>query len=152
MNMPFHIGIAVPDLARGLEEFSDLFGVTWRPVQEVPLSLTDEHGHRHDVTMQVTFSLTSPFALELWEAIPGTPLAAPEGTFVHHLGYWTDNFESERQRLTDLGYPAILTSPIGVIHRGPGGLGVEPEDVHREFPSLRDLYPLSSPFSGQPEF
>lgn len=70
MNMPWHIGIAVPDLTKGLEEFSDLFGVTWRPVHEVPLHLTDENGHPHDVTIRVTFSLTSPFALEVWEAIP----------------------------------------------------------------------------------
>jgi hypothetical protein len=49
------------------------------PYVRSPLRLTDEDGHTHDVTVRVTFSLTSPFALELWEAIPGTPLAAPEG-------------------------------------------------------------------------
>jgi hypothetical protein len=37
-------------------------------------------------------------------------------------------------------------------HRGPGGIGVEPEDVHRDMPSLRDLYPSASPFAGPPVF
>jgi hypothetical protein len=36
MNMPWHLGMAVTDLDAGLEEFSELFGVTWRPVREVP--------------------------------------------------------------------------------------------------------------------
>jgi hypothetical protein len=152
MNMPWHLGMAVPDLDAGLEEFSELFGVTWRPVREVPLRLTDEDGHTHHVTVRVTFSLTSPFALELWEAIPGTPLAAPDGTYVHHVGYWTDDFDAERRRLTELGYPAFMTAGGMVMHRGPGGIGVEPEDVHRDIPSLRDLYPSGSPFAGQPVF
>jgi len=150
MSMPWHLGLAVPDLAAGLEEFSELFGVTWRPVRAVPLRLTDAAGRAHDVTVLVTFSLTSPFALELWEAIPGTPLAAPEGTSVHHVGYWADDFDAERRRLTALGYPAFMTASGMVMHRGPGGLGIEPEDVHRDIPSLRDLYPPSSPHAGQP--
>jgi len=93
--MPWHLGLAVPDLEAGLKEFSELFGIAWRPVREVPLRLTDQDGRAHDVTVRVTFSLTSPFALELWEAVPGTPLAAPEGTTVHHVGYWTDDFDAE---------------------------------------------------------
>jgi hypothetical protein len=39
-----------------------------------------------------------------------------------------------------------------VMHRGPGGLGVEPEDVHLDIPWLRDLYPSGSPFAGEPVF
>jgi len=150
--MPWHLGLAVPDLEAGLKEFSELFGIAWRPVREVPLRLTDQDGRAHDVTVRVTFSLTSPFALELWEAVPGTPLAAPEGTTVHHVGYWTDDFDAEHQRLTELGYPAFMTSSGMVMHRGPGGLGVEPEDVHRDIPSLRDLYPAGSPYAGRPAF
>lgn len=152
MNMPWHLGLAVPRFDDALEEFGELFGITWRPVREISLRLTDEDGREHDVSLRVTFSLTSPFALELWEGIPGTPLAAPEGTSVHHVGYWTDDFDAESRRLTTLGYPAFMTASGMVMHRGPGGLGVEPEDVHRDIPSLRDLYPSASPLAGRPVF
>jgi hypothetical protein len=152
MSMPWHIGIAVPDLKEGLDEFSDLFGIEWRPVREIPVRLTDEHNRAHDVIVKVTFSLTNPFSIELWESLPGTPLGAPEGTNVHHLGYWTDDFEGEQRRLNKLGYPAFMTATGMVMHRGPGGLGIEPENVHTDIPSLRDLFPADSPFVGEPVF
>jgi hypothetical protein len=84
--------------------------------------------------------------------VRGPTATSPEGTNVHLLGYWTDNFDAERRRLTGLGYPAFMTAGGMVTHRGPGGIGVEPEDVHRDLPSLRDLYPSGSPFAGPPVF
>jgi hypothetical protein len=151
--MPWHIGLAVPDLDAGLQHFGDLFGVTWRPVRQFPVRINGGDGAAYDIRLRVTFSLTSPFALEIWEAIPGTPMAAPEGTMVHHVGYWADDFDAERDRLTRLGHPPFMTiAATGTsMHRGPGGLGLEPEDVHTDNPWLRDLFPQDSPFFGTPQ-
>ncbi|GGL05320.1 hypothetical protein Sme01_63780 [Sphaerisporangium melleum] len=36
-----------------------------------------EAAREHMMDVHVTFSLGDPFAVELWQAIPGTPLATP---------------------------------------------------------------------------
>jgi hypothetical protein len=48
----------------------------------------------------------APFAVEVWQAIPGTPLDMPQDGGVHHIGYWVDNLPAEANRLDVLGYPA----------------------------------------------
>jgi hypothetical protein len=59
MNPIWHLGLAVPDLQAGMRELSDVFDVTWRPVYERNVHLTDENGRTHDVLCRVTFSLTA---------------------------------------------------------------------------------------------
>jgi hypothetical protein len=152
MSRIWHIGLAVPDLERGMAEFGTLFGLTWRPVVVRSMTMTDEHGAAHDVDCHVTFSLGGPFAVELWQALPGTPLATPPGGSFHHVGYWTDDHAAEKQRLADLGYPDFLRSEPGLlIARGPGNVRVEPCDLGRDQPYLRDLYPPDSPYYGTPQ-
>jgi len=60
---------------------------------------------------------------------------------------------AEKQRLGDLGFRPVLSSePTLLISRGPGNLQVEPCDLGRDQPYLRDLFPAGSPFSGPPVF
>ena len=151
MNKIWHVGMAVPDLDRGLAEIGELFGVTWRPVVTRSMTIRGEIGRSHEVDVRVTFSVGSPFAVEVWQAIPDTPLAVPESGYLHHLGYWVDDYPGEKQRLDRLGYRAFLSSdPTLLISRGPGNLLIEPCDLQRDQPYLRDLYPPDSPFAGDP--
>jgi catechol 2,3-dioxygenase-like lactoylglutathione lyase family enzyme len=69
------------------------------------LTLADAAGRPYEVECHVVFSLGGPFAVEVWQAIPGTPLDVPEGGGVHHIGYWVDDFAAEAKRLDALGYP-----------------------------------------------
>jgi hypothetical protein len=99
----------------------------------------------------VTFSLGGPFAVEVWQAIPDTPLATPQAGWLHHLGYWVEDYPAERQRLNTLGFVPVLTSePTLLLSRGPGNIRVEPCDLRRDQPYLRDLYPTGSEFLGEP--
>jgi catechol 2,3-dioxygenase-like lactoylglutathione lyase family enzyme len=151
MNKIWHLGLAVPDLDQGMAEIGELFDLTWRPVVTRSMTMKDEHGRSHDVDCHVTFSLGGPFAVEIWQAIPGTPLATPEAGWFHHVGYWVDDHAAEKQRLNDLGFPPFLSSdPTLLISRGPGNLMVEPCDLQRDQPYLRDLYPAGSRFAGEP--
>lgn len=151
MARVWHVGMAVPDLDRGRAEIGELFGLTWRPVITRSMTVTDEAGRVQDVDVQVTFSLGGPFAVELWQEIPGTPLATPAGGWFHHLGYWVDDHEAEKKRLAGLGWPPFMTSEPGLLlSRGPGNIVVEPCDLLRDQPYLRDLYPPDSPFFGEP--
>ena len=97
------------------------------------------------------FSLGGPFAVEVWQAIPGTPLDVPEAGGVHHIGYWVDDPAAEAERLGALGYPGYATAgPTPLLNRGPAGTLIELCDLHSDRPSLRDLFPPGSEFAGEP--
>jgi hypothetical protein len=153
MSNIWHIGLAVPDLDAGMDYVGDLFDLRWRPVVTRSLTIVDERGRRHDVDCDLTFSMDGPFAVELWQAIPGTPLATPESGWLHHIGYWVQDYRSEGPRLAELGFTPFLTSDSTLLlSRGPGNLRVEPCDLHRDRPYLRDLYPPNSDFASEPVF
>jgi hypothetical protein len=149
----WHIGLAVPDLDKGLAEIGELFDLTWRPVVTRSMTIKDGAGRPYEIDCLVTFSLGGPFAVEVWQSIPDTPLATPESGYFHHIGYWVDDYPAEKTRLSTLGYPPFLTSePTLLLSRGPGNLCVEPCDLRRDQPYLRDLYPAESEFAGEPVF
>jgi hypothetical protein len=103
------------------------------------------------VTCHVAFSTGGPFAVEVWQAIPGTPLDVPPSGGVHHIGYWTGDIAAEARRLDALGYPAFATAgTVPLLSRGPAGTIVELCDLHSDRPSLRDLFPADSEFAGDP--
>jgi catechol 2,3-dioxygenase-like lactoylglutathione lyase family enzyme len=91
MGSIWHIGIAVPDLEKGKKELGEVFGLRWRPARVRKLTLADAAGRPDEVECHVVFSLGGPFAVEVWQAIPGTPLDVPEAGGVHHIGYWVDD-------------------------------------------------------------
>jgi hypothetical protein len=147
----WHIGIAVEDLELGKKEFADVFGLSWRPTRIRRLTLTDAEGADHDVECRVTFSEGSPFAVELWKAIPGTPLAAPAGGGVHHIGYWVDDMVHESARMSALGFgPFAAVAGRPLLNSGPSGTVVELCDLHSDRPQLRDLFPADSEHAGPP--
>lgn len=151
MESIWHIGIAVPDLEKGKKELSEVFGLRWRPARARKLTLADAAGRPCEVECHVVFSLGGPFAVEVWQAIPGTPLDMPESGGVHHIGYWVDDLAAEAKRLDALGYPryaTVGTTPL--LNRGPAGTLVELCDLHSDRPSLRDLFPPESEFAGEP--
>jgi Glyoxalase/Bleomycin resistance protein/Dioxygenase superfamily len=152
----WHVAFAVPQLERAMEEMGEVFSLTWRPIRELGVTMRDDHGDAHEMDVRVTFSVEGPPAIELIEAIPGTPLAPPGGTAFHHLGYWADDRPAETKRLEGLGWACFGRAEppehsVGIsLHRGPLGMGVEVCDVREERPSLRDMFPPTSPFHGEP--
>lgn len=151
MGSIWHIGLAVPDLDEGMHEVGQVFGLTWRPVHQRATTIHDEQGGSHDIVCTFTFSEGGPFAIEMWQAIPGTPLQVPPSGILHHIGYWVDDVEAESERLTGSGWKCFMNGPSLAIHRGPGGLMLEPCDVQRDRPFLRDLFPATSELFGTPD-
>jgi len=151
MGSIWHIGFAVPDLQESQEEFGEVFGLRWRPARVRRLTLADAAGRPYEVECHVIFSLGGPFAIEVWQAIPGTPLDVPEGGGVHHIGYWVDDLAAEAKRLGGLGYSGYATAgTTPLLNRGPAGTLIELCDLHSDRPSLRDLFPPGSEFAGEP--
>ena len=151
MESIWHIGIAVPDLDQGKKELGEVFGLRWRPARVRRLTLTDAAGQTYEVECHVVFSLGGPFAVEVWQAIPGTPLDVPEGGGVHHIGYWVDDLAAEAKQLDTPGCSGCATAgTTPLLNRGPAGTLIELCDLHSDRPSLRDLFPLGSEFAGEP--
>ena len=151
MGSNWHLGIAVPDLEEGKEELGEVFGLRWRPARVRKLTLTDAAGRSYEVECHVVFSLGGPFAVEVWQAIPGTPLDMPQTGGVHHIGYWVDDLAAEAKRLDTLGYPRYATAgTMPLLNRGPAGTLIELGGLHGDRPSLRDLFPPGSDFAGEP--
>ena len=151
MGSIWHIGIAVPDLEKGKKELGEVFGLRWRPARVRKLTLADAAGRPCEVECHVVFSLGGPFAVEVWQAIPGTPLDVPPAGGVHHIGYWTGDIAAEARRLDALGYPGFATAgTVPLLRYGPAGTIVELCDLHSDRPSLRDLFPAESEFAGEP--
>ena len=150
MGSIWHIGIAVPDLEEGKAELGEVFGLQWRPARVRKLTLADAAGRPCAVECHVVFSLGA-FAVEVWQAIPGTPPDVPEAGGVHHIGCWADDLAAEAKRLGALGYPGYATAgTTPLLNRGPAGTLIELCDPHSDRPSLRDLYPPGSEFAGEP--
>lgn len=100
-------------------EIGEVFDLEWRPVRVAKMSLVDSSGRPSEVDVRVTFSIPGPFAVELWEAIPDTPLAMPESGYLHHVGYWVDDIAAESERLEALGYAKVASSgTTPLFHRG----------------------------------
>ena len=151
MGSIWHIGIAVPDLDKGQTELGDVFGLRWRPARVRKLTLADAAGRPYAAECHVVFSLGGPFAVEVWQAIPGTPLDLPQASGVHHIGYRAGDLAAEATRLDALGYPRYATAGAApLLNRGPAGTLIEPCDPHSDRPSLRDLFPPGSEFAGEP--
>jgi catechol 2,3-dioxygenase-like lactoylglutathione lyase family enzyme len=153
----WHVAFAVPDLEQAMAELGDAMELTWRPVREVRLTLNDEQGSPHDVLCKVTFSHQGGPAIELFESVPGTPLAESDGSAFHHLGGWVDDVAAEGARLEQLGWPCFASADLSThsvnidIRRGPNGIRAELCGVHQDRPSMRDLFPSTSPHYRAPE-
>jgi glyoxalase/bleomycin resistance protein/dioxygenase superfamily protein len=72
-------------------------------------------------------------------------------SWLHHIGYWVEDLEAEGERLEEHGWPCFARAHSVKINRGPGGLGLEPCDINRDRPFLRDLFPPGSKHYGPPD-
>jgi hypothetical protein len=151
MGTIWHFALAVPNIEQGMEEVGNAFDVTWRPVHRAETVLQDEHGVDHEVECLFTFSEGGPPSIEMWQSVPDTPLAPPGDTWLHHIGYWVNDLPKESERLEGHGFPCFMSAHSIAVHRGPGGLMLEPCDVNRDRPFLRDLFPEGTTHHGPPD-
>src|ERR1700704_5466668 len=123
----------------------------WPSARVRKLTLADAAGRPYAVECHVVFSLGGPFAVEVWQAIPGTPLDMPEAGGVHHIGYWVDDLAAEGKRLRGPGraHFAPAGTPRGLTG-GPAGPFIELCDLPSDRPSRRALFPPGSEFAGEP--
>lgn len=128
-----HIGYVVPDLERGIEHLTAMFGLRWASIQERTADLRLAGGLVRRDDFRFTWSLDGPVHLEVFEEAPGTVWTRSDGNPIHHLSYWVADLHDEAARLRANGFELEVTR-IGEqevngfgYFIGPDGLRVEPK-------------------------
>lgn len=126
----YHTGIVVPDLAAATERLTATAGYTWTKAIKGPVTIRTVAGTQ-TVEMQFVYSLEAPH-LELIEAVPGTPWTAAKDNAIHHLGYFTDDFDATADALQELGYALEMchttdgdTVSVFAYYRSPEDVRIE---------------------------
>ena len=131
----YHVGIIVPDMEAAMEELGRRFGCGWRDPSTATVRVRDEGGDRI-LTPRVTFcDQSTPIALELIEALPGTLWDVGESSQLHHFGLYVENVQAA---IDELG-PGMTVEMAGLDRDGMlagfcyvnDGLGVRMELVAR---------------------
>jgi catechol 2,3-dioxygenase-like lactoylglutathione lyase family enzyme len=139
----FHTGIVVPDLAAAAEHLSTIGGYTWTKPIEGPVPIRTTAGTQ-TVDLRFMYSMDAPH-LELIEQVPGTPWMPAPGNAIHHLGYFTDDFDATATALASAGFTLEMchTSDgerpsLFAYFRSPDAVRVEVVD-HHVFGELADF-------------
>ncbi len=108
----YHTGIVVDDLDATLDRFTKVAGYRWTDVVEVDQVAQTPEGEV-TIPMRMAYSGTAP-RLEILQTAPGT-IWIPADSGVHHLGYWSDNVESDLATLEANGmrYEVKAFNPDG---------------------------------------
>ncbi len=143
----YHVGIVVPRLETAAAELSEQLGLSWAPAHRAPLRV-EQDGHISVVDLLYTYSRSSRdgLMLELIQEIPGTPwVAGPEGA-LHHVGFWSDQFNHSLASLDAGGQREVShvnasgeTQMFSYHHLLDGRLRVELVDAEHR----RDVLPWS---------
>ena len=96
----YHTGIVVDDLDETLSWFTGVAGYRWTDVVEVDQNVRTPEGEI-TIPMRMAYSGSAP-RLEILQTVPGT-LWVPADSGVHHLGYWSDDVESDLAALEATG-------------------------------------------------
>lgn len=131
-----HVGVVVPDIDAARVELSGQLGVSWGPV--LRLDAADyRDGSGRDLVLPTTmcYSVEAPH-LELIEEIPGSVWERNQHSNLHHLGFWSDDLDSDGAALAGAGCPMQLCGRAGdrvpasfAYHRNDLGVRIEIVDA-----------------------
>lgn len=109
----FHVGIIVEHLETARQRMTELFGITWGPIQRYPAT-ENRDGDGNDVTLPsaICYSVGEP-SIELIEEVPGTVWERNPHSNLHHIGFWTEDLAGESGGLTGAGCPLQLCGRFG---------------------------------------
>ena len=125
----FHVGVVVDDFDTAVGDLTDLFGYHWCPALTVQTPVVLPNGDLM-LDLRFTYSVTTP-RVEVIQSVPGTLWVPAAGSGVHHVGYWSDDVETDGRRLVARGYAeeAKGVQPDGAAvwsyHRSANGPRVE---------------------------
>jgi hypothetical protein len=128
----FHVGIVVPQLEPAQAHLTEVLGLTWGRVVEIPqYPVRDGDGNDSVDPMRLCYSREQPH-IELMEEMPGTIWVRNEHSNLHHIGVWSDDLPADSAVFDELQCPLRLAgrrddlAPTDwAYHRDPLGFLVE---------------------------
>jgi catechol 2,3-dioxygenase-like lactoylglutathione lyase family enzyme len=110
---PTHVGVVVPDLEAAMADFSGSAG-EWivsggGPRQVTFLSPEGEF----TITHLTAWSHRPPFYVEVIKSVPRRVWEPRPEAYLHHLGYWVDDFDGAVDQAESAGMRLLLTRPGG---------------------------------------
>lgn len=126
----YHTGIIVDDLDAAMSWYSTVAGYIWTDVVTAEQQVETPDGPK-TVPMRMCYSGAEP-RLELVQSAPGT-IWVPADSGVHHLGYWSDDVESDLATMESNGmaFEAKSYNPDGsgtllwAYAKSPAGARIE---------------------------
>jgi hypothetical protein len=97
--MIWHVAFAVDNLEEAMDRFGAALNLDWLPIKNFSGKSVHADGTPYHLETRLTFATAGPCALELFERVPGTPNEPARGTAFHHMGYWSGDLSTERDRL-----------------------------------------------------
>jgi len=92
--------MVVPRLEEALDHLGSTLGLVWTPVVETDAPV----GGGRLVPIRFAYSAEPPH-LEVIEEAPGSVWVCNPHSNLHHIGFWADGLEGERDRLVASGCP-----------------------------------------------
>lgn len=103
----YHTGIVVDDIEATMAWLQKVAGYTWTDVVTVDQQAVTPDGEV-TIPMKMVYSGAEP-RLELLQTIPDT-VWTPADSGVHHIGYWSDDVESDLASLASDGLAVEVKS------------------------------------------
>lgn len=137
-QIPYHVGILVPDLDAAIAVFTKTLGYTFNDPVRLPIHQLEDRIAGTDTApvLAVTYSRTGPLRLELIEFQGSGVYSSDRGEGLHHVGVWEPDPESRLRQLEAAGQQvdAIVwgrDGSISVLYAGPSAAsGVRVEYVN----------------------
>lgn len=118
-QVPYHVGLLVPDIEAATRVFEDTLGYTFNPPTRLRMHELEDRvaGTRGPAELTATYSRTGPLRIELIEFKGSGVYSAAHGTGLHHVGVWESNPEERLRKLEAAGgdVDAIVWGPDGSI-------------------------------------
>jgi hypothetical protein len=102
----YHVGVIVPDIDKGMAEYSASMGLTWCALQDLQLPVLI-NGEPGTVRCRFTYSHQGTTYVELVEENPDTIWRVGDG--LHHMGRWTGDLQGEMDQLEAAGLPVAMS-------------------------------------------
>lgn len=122
-----HVGILVEDLAEGIERYSKILGVRFRPANLAKFAVVEQDGVRAPDELWMTYSMEGPPYVELMQATGSGVWSRAHGFGLHHIGGFASDLPAQMQWLEQGGLlpEARIYTPgeeLLISYFRPGGL------------------------------
>jgi hypothetical protein len=100
MNGLYHIGILVSDIDAAIEQYSKIYGVSFRaPIDVTACRVVQRNGSDAPFTCRLSYSTRGPMYVELVEAQGDGLWSVANIGGIHHVGMWSADPKAQAEKL-----------------------------------------------------